>query len=204
VPKSLTQQHIRIKNEYRQAHGPAPVSARTMYDWAIETGRAELDIKKALTSAVAEFANSLRSETALDAHGNEVRANLAFETQQGWLWDQWNTISHPHMELNVMHSRRNIYGEIKNVVLNVNAYNELHADEKPIQFSLNFAADLADDGVPIPSSIGPGPLVAPPRSVLADSAELHEASRPSSPRVRPRRPREGSFLADAPPPPNRP
>jgi hypothetical protein len=199
VPKSLTQQHIRIKNEYRQAHGPAPVSARAMFDWAVETGRAQLDMKKALTSAVAEFANSLRSETALDAHGNEVRANLAFETQQGWLWDQWNTISHPHMELNVMHSRRNIYGEIKNVVLNVNAYNELHADEKPIQFSLNFAADLADDGVPIPSSTGLEQLVAPPVSVLADSEEPPEPTRPSSRRLRPRQPREGSLLADTPP-----
>jgi hypothetical protein len=202
--KSLTQQLIRIKNEYREIHGSGPASARTMFDWALATDRAKLDLKKAMTSAVADFADALRAETALDTNGNEVRANLAFETQQGWLWDQWNTISHSNMELNVSHSRRNIYGEIKNVVLNVNAYNELHADEEPVQFSLNFAADLADDGIPIPSPIVYVPLAMPQHTVLADSPEPSDPAGPKSPVVRPKKQTEGSFLADAPQPQNRP
>lgn len=97
---SGTQQLIRIKNEYREAHGTTPASARTMLTWAIETRRYVLDMVKARTQAVAEFASALAAETALDSNGNAIRANLAFETTQGWLWDSWDTISQQHMELN--------------------------------------------------------------------------------------------------------
>ena len=199
---SLTQQLIRIKDEYRKVHGTAPVSARTMYDWALETGRAKLDLKKAETQAVAEFAAALAAETAIDINGNVIRANLAFETKQGWLWDEWDTISHENMELNVAHNRRNIYGEIKSVVLNINAFNELHADEAPIQFSLNFEADLADDGIPMPSDFDDlDHLVEAPPPVLADAPEPPEARPPSSKSKGTNRQRSPFFRKDVPPPP---
>lgn len=185
-PMTKTEQLIRIKNEFRATHDNAPASARSILDWAIETGRYVLDMGKAKRAAAEELAAALRSEHATDAHGNEIRVNLAFSTDQGWLWDQRETISRSHMEINSMHTRRMVYSDIRAAVLSVNDYNERHPDEAPIQFSLNFAADLADDGISLPDSISveqimsqslsvPSTLVAP--GGLARPAGLADAAR---------------------------
>lgn len=180
-PTTKTQQLIRLKNEYRAAHENAPGSLDTILDWGIETGRYELDLKKARKRAAEELGEALRSEVTTDAHGHEIRVNLAFETEQGWLWDQRDTITRPNMELNVSHARRMVYSDIRATVLSVNDYNERHPDEAPIQFSLNFAGDLADDGIPIPSSTELEQLVEHPPVGLADLAPRLVRARPSSP-----------------------
>lgn len=145
-------QLIRIKNEYRRAHNNAPASPRAMMDWAIKAGLFQVDWGKAVARAAEELAAAMRSETTKDAHGNDIRVNLAFETENGWLWDQRDTIARDHFELNVAASRRIAYSEIRATVLSVNDYNANHPDEAPIQYSLRFDADLADDGIPIPSA----------------------------------------------------
>lgn len=149
------QQLLRIKNEFRTAHGNAPASPRVMLEWAAKAGLFKLDMKRAFSRAVDELANAMRGEVTLDGHGNEIRVNLAFETEQGWQWDQRDTISRPHMELNVAHSRRMSYSDIKATVLSVRDYNEHHPNETPLQYSLNFWADLADEGIILPSSSVP-------------------------------------------------
>ena len=151
------QQLIRIKNEYRAEHGNSSESLRRIIDWAIETKRLELDLAKARSRAIEELGAALRSEVVLDADGNEVRVNLAFETDQGWLWDERTTISRQHMELNVAQNRRMQYADIRALARSVNDYNDRHPNEPPIQYSLNFAADLADEGIKVPSSILPPP-----------------------------------------------
>lgn len=153
------QQLLRIKNEFREAHGNAPASPRAMMEWATKAGLFKLDLKRAFTRAVDELADALRGEVTLDAQGNEIRVNLAFVTEEGWLWDQRDTISRPNMELNVAHSRRMTYSDIKATVLSVRDYNVRHPAEAPIQYSLNFWADLADEGITLPSSSVPWPPV---------------------------------------------
>jgi len=181
APLNKTEQLIRIKNEFREANGEAPASARSMIDWAIETKRYNLDIKKAKQRAAQELADALRTEFTRDAHGNEIRVNLAFDDpEQGWLWDERGTISHPNMQLNATHDRRMIYGTIRAKVLTVNDYIERHPDEPPIQFSINFAADLADDGIPIPPvSTGLEQLIGQSPSAAQASASERERNRPS-------------------------
>lgn len=199
------QQLIRIKDDYRAVHDNASASLRTMLAWAVETGRYELDRAKAMTRAVDEFAHALAGETAPDTHGNPVRVNLAFlEPDQGWLWDTRDTISRAHQELNTQQTWRMCYSDVKAAVLTVNDYNERHPDEPPLQFSLDFTGALADDGIKAPTFSEFERLIELHRPVLADSDEPPEPTRPSSPRVRPRRQSEGSYLADAPPPRDRP
>jgi len=108
-----TDQLLRIKNDYRETHGNGPVSPRKILDWAIDTGRYEINRAKAHARAAEELAAAMRGEVTRDSHGNEIRVNLAFETEQGWLWDQRDTISREHFELNVGASRRMAYGEIR-------------------------------------------------------------------------------------------
>lgn len=181
APMTKKQQLLRIKNDYRAAHGNTPAKPRAMIDWAIDTGAYKIDEKKARRRAAEELADAMRTEMTVDAHGNEIRVNLAFETpDEGWLWDQRDTIGRANMELNVSHGRRMVYGEIKAQVLSVNDYNERHLDEPPIQYSLNFLGDLADDGITPPASIGLEQLIGRPPADLADSAPSPEPSRSSS------------------------
>lgn len=186
------QQLLRIKNDYRAAHDNAPASARTMLDWAIDTGRYQLDLSKARARAVEDLADAMRSEKTRDAHGREIHVNVAFETEQGWLWDQRDTIGRKHVELHATRGRRMVVGEIKAQVLTVIDWNENHPDEAPIQYSLNFAADLLDDGISLPYSTELEQLLAQRPSDIAGSMRSREQSRPSS---RPS-PLRGSFPSD--------
>lgn len=174
-------QLLRIKNEYRRAHHNRPAKPRLMMEWAVRAGLFEVDIGKALTRAAEELAAAMRAETTKDGQGNDIRVNLAFETEEGWLWDQRDTITRPHFELNVAASRRIAYSEIRATVLSVNDYNASHPDEPPIQYSLRFDADLADDGIPTPSSSSElERLIAQPRPAPADPASPPVIGRPSS------------------------
>lgn len=211
MPMTREQQLIRIKDDYRAAHDNASASLRTMLTWAVETDRYELDMAKAMARAVDEFAHALAGETAPDSQGNPIRVNLAYlEPDQGWLWDQRDTISHPHMELNVQHGWRMCYSDVKANVLSVNDYNECHPDRPRIQFSLDFAGALADDGITVPSSIAPAPQVVQPELVPQAPSRRRERVRPayrpstravpllgSSPIARP----EGESLGPRPSPP---
>ena len=175
-------QLLRIKNEYRRAHDNAPASPRNMMEWAVGAGLFEIDMAKAFAHAAEELAAAMRGERTTDSHGNEIRVNLAFETEEGWLWDQRDTITREHFDLNVAASRRMHYAEIRTTILSVNDYNDNHPDEAPVQYSLRFDADLADDGIPIPTSSSEfeRQLVRPPSSP-AHQALRSVPSRPSVP-----------------------
>lgn len=177
---SKTDQLIRIKDEYRKANGEAPASARTILDWAVEAGLYKVDMVKARQRAAEELADAMRSEMVRDSHGNEIHKNLAFETENGWLWDDRETIGRRHFELSIQANRRMSYATIRSSVLSVNDWNERHPDEPPVQYSLNFKADLEDDGITPPaSSIELEQLIEPPPPVLADSALPNEPAPPS-------------------------
>jgi hypothetical protein len=173
-------QWLRIKNAFRQAHENAPASPAAMIDWAADAGLYKSDERSARRRAAKDLAEAMRSEMTTDARGHEVRVNLAFETETGWLWDQRETISRTHVELHLARNRRQVYGEIKAQVCTANDYMDLHPDEPPLQYSLNFAADLADDGIPIPSLLDLDELLGPAPSGPADSPPSSGSSRPSS------------------------
>jgi hypothetical protein len=176
---------IKIKDEYREAHAGAYASLRVMLRWAIAQGKFELDMSKAFARALNDFGRALASERVPDGRGREIRVNLPFrDPAQGWLWDERDTISRAHMELNVQHNRRLAYGDIRSTMLSIQDYNKHHADEPPIQFSLNFSADLADDGIQIDAPTDLTELLgaggASTHSSGADSRRTRDLQLPSS------------------------
>jgi hypothetical protein len=207
MTKSKEQQLIDIKNAYRAAHNNAFASLRTMLEWASENTLYKIDMAKAWSRAVDEFADALRGEMTTDGQGHEIRVNLPFlDSQLGWQWDTRDTISREHQELNTQHTWRMCYSDVKAGVLTANDYSERHPDEPPLQFSLDFAGALADDGITAAASIVPEPLAVPLHPGLADSEEQPEPSRPSSPRANrvsrlPRVSRRPLVAADAAPRP---
>jgi hypothetical protein len=180
-------QWLRIKNAFRQAHSNAPAPAAVMIDWAADVGLYKSDERSARKRAAKELAEAMRNEMTVDARGNEVRVNLAFEDPvQGWFWDQRDTISRPNIELHLSRGRRMVYGEIKAQICTANDYMDLHPDEPPLQYSLNFAADLADDGIPIPSILDLDQLLGPPPAGPVDlPPSSGPSSRPSGPASQP-------------------
>ncbi len=177
---SSTRDYLRIKGEYRRAHRNQPAKPAEIIDWAIGQGLFQIDERKARRRAARELATAMRGEMTVDAHGNAIRVNLAFKSPtQGWLWDERTTISRGAIQLHLTRGRRMVYSEIRAQVLTANDYTENHPDEPPVQYSLNFVADLADDGITLPVSIGLEQLFAPPPSGLADSAPRPEPDRPS-------------------------
>jgi hypothetical protein len=144
---SKREQLLRIKNKYREAHGCEPASAREMADWAVAEGMYKLRPYAAEAQLAAELADAMRVEYITDDHGRRVRVNHAIPKAQGSLWDEIRTISRPDMKLSVAQKRIGIAGEAKQIQRDLNYFNELHADEAPLQASFNFNEDLADEGL---------------------------------------------------------
>ncbi len=162
------EQLIRIKNEYRKAHnGSLAATLREMLEWASKNNLYVLDMSAAWSHAVDQFSAALRSEMTTDIDGNEIRVNLSFLEPQTklWKWDQRDTISHEHFEINVQRGWRSCYSDIRANILSVNDYVTHHPDRPTVQFSLDFAGALADDGIKVPSSIEPGQIAAQPQHV---------------------------------------
>lgn len=141
------EQLLRIKKEYREAHENVPATAREIADWAVSAGLYKLPTSAAERQLANELSDALRVEYLTDDRGNRVRVNHAIHNAQGSLWDEIQTISRANMKLSVAQKRNGMAGEAKQIQRDLNYFNELHADEAPIQTSFDFNADLADEGL---------------------------------------------------------
>ena len=60
------------------------------------------------------------------------------------LWDDMRTASRQHMQLSFQQRRQQIVGDCRQLQVDVESYNDLRADEKPIQMIFDFTIDLAE------------------------------------------------------------
>lgn len=197
--------YVRIKNQWRAAGNPT-ATLRTMLEWGAAHGLYKVDAAAALSRDVREFAEALRTEQTT-VEGEEVRANYCYPSAQGFLWDELITIPRDNMRAALQVQRRGLVAEGRAMKRSAHAWSVVHADEEPLELALgyfNLETDLGHTSVPGASSSEIELPIGPPPLVPADSQEPLEPTRPPSPRVRPRRRHEGSFLADAPPPLGRP
>ena len=144
---SQRDQLLRIKNKYRESHGTEPASARDISDWAVAEGLYKLHPYAAQKQLANELSDALRVEYINDHRGNRVRVNHSIPKAQGQLWDEIRTISHDNMQLSVAQKRNGMAGEAKQIQRDLNYFNDLHADDAPIQTSFDFTDDLLDAGL---------------------------------------------------------
>jgi hypothetical protein len=135
-----------------------------MIEWAKEYGLYAVDQHAALRRGAEEMAKVLADVTVADEDGSDVRINIPFRAEEGWLWDDMRTIRHDRMEVAAALGRNRIVGEIKSHAKQLNFYSKLHPDRPPIQQSFNFENDLLDAGIPLPS---PTPIDQPTRATPA-------------------------------------
>lgn len=165
MPMTKREQLLRIRDEYRAAHDNEPATSREMADWAVENGKYKLPTHATERRCAEELAEAMRMDLMTVEGGRRVRTMHAWPaTSQRTLWDHITTISRPNMQLSVAQKRNGIVGELKQMKVDLDYFNDLHADEPPLQMAFNFEGDLADAGLLKTSSIELERLIGQPPS----------------------------------------
>lgn len=145
---SYIKQMQKIVEDYRLAEEPWPASAKTIAAWAISTRRWEPPASAAINRCADDLAEAMRQDYFIDSKGRRVRAfHVAQIVQRGEqlrLWDDIRTAPRAHMQLSFQQKRRGIFWDCHQLKIEVDSYNDAHADEEPIQMVFDFTVDLAE------------------------------------------------------------
>jgi hypothetical protein len=138
-----------IVEDYRVSGEPWPTSAKAIADWAIRTGKWELPASAMRRRCAEDIAAAMREEYTTDPKGRRVRllhpASLKSDTgEQLVLWDDIRTAPRAHMEVSFQQRRQGIVGDCRQFKVDVDSYNDAHADAEPIQIVFDFTMDLAE------------------------------------------------------------
>jgi hypothetical protein len=139
---TYTKQMQKIVDDYRSSGGAWPASTKTIADWAILTGRWEMPKAAIRRRCADDLAAAMREEYMTDSKGRRVRllhpAPLLGEGPKGMVWDDIRTTPRSHMQISFQHRRQGIVGDCRQMKVDVDSYNDAHADEEPIQIVFDF------------------------------------------------------------------
>jgi hypothetical protein len=137
-----------IVEEYRSLGLPWPVSARSIADWAISSGRWKLPAAAIRRRCADDIASAMREEYMTDRKGRRVRvlhpAPLTTSGQTEILWDDIRTAPRNHMQVSFQHRRKGIVGDCRQMKVDVDSYNDSHPEAEAIQIVFDFTMDLAE------------------------------------------------------------
>lgn len=138
----------KIVEDYRLAEQPWPASAKTIADWAIETGRWQFPRAAIHRRCAEDIAAAMREEYTTDRKGRRVRllhpAPLFAAMDHTMVWDDIRTAPRKHMEMSFQHRRQGIVGDCRQFKVDVDSYNDSHEGDEPIQIVFDFTMDLAE------------------------------------------------------------
>jgi hypothetical protein len=138
----------RIVQEYRDTGQPWPASSKAMADWAIATGRWEMPAAAIRRRCADDLASAMREEYYTDKKARRVRllhpAPLFASGERVIVWDDIRTASRDHMELSFHSRRQGVVADCRQFKVDVDSYNDAHAEAAPIQIVFNFEMDLAE------------------------------------------------------------
>jgi hypothetical protein len=138
----------KIFRKYEAAGNPTPAPMHDVAAWAIRQKLWEprhIDIVDVLAD---DLSKALREEYRTDRRGRRYRVNHAVRlTRSGVQLTLWADISQAprqHMQMAYQQRRQNIVGDCVQLRIDVDAYNEQHSDEPPLQLVLDFTQDVAE------------------------------------------------------------
>lgn len=138
----------RLWREFEAEHGYAAASARDVVDWAvIHRGLAlpRVDPRDVLADRMSRH---LREEYATDDKGRRYRVNHAMRvTRNGVQHTMWGIMGfapHAHMQRAFTQRREQVIGDLVQLDIDVEVYNETLPAEKKIQLVLDFKDDVAE------------------------------------------------------------
>ena len=128
--------------------GRLPPRLDDAYTWATNNGLWKAREESIRAQFKEEMAQALREEYRVDATGRRYRAKHAvrhtFAGQQLRFWGDIDKDPRDYMEIAFAQKRRRIAGELHQLKIDVDHFNEAHPGEKPIQLSLNFEDDVLE------------------------------------------------------------
>ena len=150
----MAQQHTqaeefqRLWREFEEEHDHDAASAREVVDWAVrERGLPlpRIDPRDVLAS---QLSRALREEYVIDDQGRRYRVNHAMRvTKNGVQYTFWGVMgfaSHEHMQRAFTQRREQVIGDLVQLDIDVEVYNEMIPVEKQIQLVLDFKDDVAE------------------------------------------------------------
>ncbi|HVM81251.1 MAG TPA: hypothetical protein VMU06_19680 [Stellaceae bacterium] len=137
-----------IWHRYEEETGQMPATTRDAVAWGIERKLLRAPEIDPLEKLAEDMATALRAEYRIDAQGRKYRVNHAVRiTRSGVQYTFWADLDHaarPHMEKAFSQRRKQIVNDCLQLKTDVDVYNDLHADQPPIQLVLNFTDDVAE------------------------------------------------------------
>lgn len=145
---TYNRQMQKIVADYRASGEVWPAGTKTIAAWAIRTGRWELPESAAINVCAEDLQSAMREEYTTDKRGRRVRllhpATIRREGKQFVLWDDIRTAPRHHMHLSFQQRRRGIVGDVRQLKIDVDSYNDARPDEENIQMDFDFTMDLAE------------------------------------------------------------
>ena len=138
-----------LYHEFQRTNAHAPSGTDAACRWAVERGLLELPDFDPYSMLASQMASALRAETATDDEGRTFRVNHAARITrygvQQTLWAEMWHAGHEHMERAFTQRREQIIGDCAHLKADVDAYNRLSGDARPmIQLILDFTDDVAE------------------------------------------------------------
>lgn len=145
---TYNEQLQRIWHQFEAENGQLPSTTREAVVWAVTKKLLPAPKFDPLDKLAEDMATALRAECRIDQHGRKYRVNHAVRiTKAGVQYTFWADLDHaprPHMEKAFAQRRKQIVNDCFQLKTDVGVYNDLHAEQPPIQMILDFTHDVAE------------------------------------------------------------
>lgn len=138
----------KVWHEYEAKHGSVPATAREAVAWGVDQGMIELPEVDPLDKLASDMSTALREEYATDDDGRRYRVNHAVRVSKGGVqltfWAIMKDAPREYMQKAFIQRREQIVGDCVQLSTDVEAYNAIHRDQRPIQMLFDFRDDIEE------------------------------------------------------------
>ncbi|MBA3670162.1 MAG: hypothetical protein H0W71_08905 [Sphingomonas sp.] len=138
----------RVWHEYEKEHGFLPARARDAVIWGAQRQMIEVPTPDPYDKLAEDMSRALREEYATDALGRRYRKNHAVRVTKGGVqhtfWAILGNAPREHMQKAFIQRREQIVGDCVQLGTDVEVYNDLNADQPPLQMLLDFRDDVEE------------------------------------------------------------
>ena len=137
-----------IWHSFESEMGHTPASPRDAVVWGVRKGLIQTRKADPLEKLTEDMVTALRQEYRTDRYGRKYRVNHAVRvTKSGVQYTLWAELDHApleHMMKAFGQRRKQIVGDCVQLKTDVDVYNDIHSDQKPIQMILDFTQDVEE------------------------------------------------------------
>lgn len=145
---SYKEQLQRIWHAFEAENGSLPATSREAVAWGVSKGMITPPDFDPLDRLAEDMSTALREEYATDAAGRKYRVNHAVRISKGGVqltfWAIMKDAPREHMQKAFIQRREQIVGDCVQLATDVEAYNGMRPDQKPIQMIFDFRDDVEE------------------------------------------------------------